>query len=86
MVNYGYDCVGWSAAAKEELATELANLVRGLKDKNGNGPTIEVDGTYPGVRIRKLTWFSAEEIERITDQADRIASTVRMKYGIAQRD
>jgi len=86
MVNYGYDCVGWSAAAKEELATELANLVRGLKDKNGNGPTIEVDGTYPGVRIRKLTWFSAEEIDRISDLADVIADGVKVRHGIIKRD
>ena len=42
MVNYGYECVGWSPDAKNELAIELGILVDGIKDMHGQSPEIEV--------------------------------------------
>ena len=86
LVNYGYDCVGRTADAKEELASELAKIAVTFTDRNGKTPTIEVDESYPGVRIRRMTWLTEEQILELTDQADRIASYVRVKHGIAQRD
>jgi hypothetical protein len=86
LVNYGYDCIGWTPDAKEELASELAKIAETFKDQHGKTPTIEVNGTYPGVRIRKMTWLTEEQILELTDQADRTASYVRIKHGMAQTE
>ena len=72
MVNYGYDCKDWPVEAKRELAKELEKLIDVRLDANGRQAEIELDGTYPGVRIRKLTWFKPQEIDDIVNQADGI--------------
>lgn len=72
MVNYGYDCKGWPVEVKRDLAKALENLIAGRLDTNGRPAEIELDGTYPGVRIRKLTWFKPQEIGDIVAQADEI--------------
>ncbi len=36
------------------------------------GPYIEVDGAFGGVKIRKLTYLSDEEVNRIQKRADEI--------------
>lgn len=71
MVNYGYECKDWTAEEKENLANELAKLIKpfeGLKPC----PTIEVDQAYPGVRMRKLTWIPEKDLDVITEKADQI--------------
>ena len=75
MVNYGYECKGWSAEEKERLASELAKLLRPY-DKMSPSPTIEVDGTYPGVRMRKLTWIPENELDELIAKADAIVDKI----------
>ena len=79
MVNYGYDCQGWSEAAKNELADELRKLVANVRDRNGRQPEVEVNGTYGGVRIRKLTWLTEEQIDKLTIDADAIVDKIAKK-------
>lgn len=76
MVNYGYDCQGWTEAAKRELASELETLVQRYVDRNGKTPEVEVNGTYGGVRIRKLTWLTEEQIDKLTVEADAIVDKI----------
>lgn len=71
MVNYGYECKGWSAEKKKKLASEWAKLLRPYA-KMQPCPTIEVDETYPGVRMRKLTWIPQDELESLIVKADAI--------------
>lgn len=79
MVYYGYDCQGWAEAAKRELANELEKLVQGYVDANGRMPEVEVDGVYGGVRIRKLTWLTPEQIDKLTIEADAIVDKIDKK-------
>jgi CxxC motif-containing protein len=79
VVNYGYDCQGWSEAAKNELADELRKLVANVRDRNGRQPEVEVNGTYGGVRIRKLTWLTEEQIDKLTIDADAIVDKIAKK-------
>ena len=79
LVNYGYDCQGWTEAAKRELASELETLVQRYVDRNGKTPEVEVNGTYGGVRIRKLTWLTEEQIDKLTIEADAIVDKIDKK-------
>ena len=79
MVNYGYDCQGWTEAAKRELASELEKLVQGYVDQNGRQPEVEINGTYGGVRIRKLTWLTEDQIDKLTIEADAIVDKIAKK-------
>jgi hypothetical protein len=72
MVNYGYECKGWTAQKKEQLASELAVLLRPYSRTMNPGPIIEVDETYPGVRMRKLTWIPEAELTALVAKADDI--------------
>ena len=71
MVNYGFECKGWRAEKKEELAEEWAKLLRPYS-KMQPCPTVEVDGAYPGVRMRKLTWIPEKELDELIAKADAI--------------
>ena len=71
MVNYGYECKGWSKAEKEKLADGLVDLIMPYQTMNVP-PEIEVDGAYPGVRMRKLTWIPENELNELIAKADAI--------------
>jgi hypothetical protein len=81
LVNYGYDCQGWSETAKRELAAELEKLVANVRDQNGRQPEVEINGTYGGVRIRKLTWLTEEQIDKLTIEADAIVDRIAKRMG-----
>lgn len=80
MVNYGYDCPNWSAERKERLASEWAKLLKPYATMTPC-PTIEVDGLYPGVRMRKLTWIPEDELMEIITKADAIYDEIAEKKG-----
>lgn len=82
MVNYGFDCVRWTKAEKLELAREVEKILPEYVDANGRIPEVEVDGTYPGVRIRKLTWLTDAQILELTEHVDRIYTQVRVQNHI----
>jgi hypothetical protein len=69
MVNYGFDCVGWSMEKKMRLAAEWGKLLRPYSSMTPP-PIIEVDGAYPGVRMRKLTWIPEGELNELIAKAD----------------
>ena len=73
-MNYGYDCdtVGWRRDKVAELAKELSELCENYEDKNGMNPYIEVDGLYPGIRLRRLTHLSDEDQEDLVREADKL--------------
>lgn len=71
MVNYGYECRGWSAEKKERLAVEWAKLLRPYSTMSPC-PQVEVDDTYPGVRMRRLTWIPEAELTALVAKADDI--------------
>ena len=71
LVNYGYECKGWSRMQKERLANELIELIMPYQTMNAP-PEIEIDGAYPGVRLRKLTWIPEKELDELIAKADAI--------------
>lgn len=75
MVNYGWKCEGWSAEEKQTFAGALRvkfdfpfRHEAGWDD--GKKPYLEIDGNYEGVRIRRLTFLSQEEQDRIIKEAN----------------
>jgi hypothetical protein len=88
LVNYGYGpgMIGWDESKKWILAGKLRDLLvrQGLtKDnieiesgvmlhENPREPYIEVDSLYEGVRIRKITYLTEEQSDRLIIAADRI--------------
>lgn len=75
-MNYGFDenTPGWKEDRKEELAEQLAEKLpcRLGRVVGGYTPYIEVDGLYNGVRIRKLTNLSEEDLHLFIKRADKI--------------
>lgn len=79
-MNYGYNNTtnGWAESRKLILAQELSKVLNipiqneiGYKN-DGKSPYIEVDGSYEGVRIRRITYLSEEEHDKLVEEADRI--------------
>jgi len=87
MTNYGYgsETPSWEEEKKDQLAKALQEklglkLLDGTKplpswrftEEGKKNPYLEINGMYGGVRIRKLTHLSAEEINKMTNHADEI--------------
>lgn len=81
MANYGYECDGWSEDEKSLLANRLRDLVNGKKYPNikcdVDFPYVEIDNLYDGVRIRKITYLSDDEINELVKEADKIFFDVK---------
>jgi hypothetical protein len=54
-----------------------------VRDQNGRQPEVEINGTYGGVRIRKLTWLTEEQIDKLTIEADAIVDKIAKKMKVA---
>lgn len=82
-MNYGYDSgsPNWHMGRVEELANALTKLCKSYKDKNGMQPYVEVDGLYPGVRIRRMTHLTDEQQDELVMKADKLYDKI-MKGGI----
>jgi hypothetical protein len=76
MVSYGFECRGWSAEKKEELAEALAKLLRPYSEMKPC-PTVEIDGLYPGVWMRKLTHLPECDLDDIIVAADAVYDKVK---------
>jgi hypothetical protein len=75
MVNFGWGKM--PAAEQRELVRRLKAELKLPEGYTGDGkPYIEQDGLYQGVRLRKLTNLSDEELELLTVKADKIYSEV----------
>ena len=85
MVNYGYFCKGWTEEQKLLLAKKLIVLVDrknyNIKPYSDN-PYIEIDNLYDGVRIRKITYLSDEQVKELVSDADKIYLKVKKDLGI----
>lgn len=84
-MNYGYNKSTplWKEDRKWILAEELEKALHfpietGNKDYKNDGisPYIEVDGSYEGVRIRRITHLSSKQYDKVTIEADRIYELV----------
>lgn len=79
-MNYGFnhETKGWKEDKKNILAyrlkTEL-NLDNGWV-AGGKRPYIEIDGLYEGVRIRKITYLTDDEANKLIKKADDIYNEV----------
>lgn len=80
-MNYGYNKTSknWKEDRKVILATELAKTLKmnimnkfGSFDNDGFSPYIEVDGSYGGVRIRRITNLSEKDAKKLVEDADKI--------------
>ena len=71
MVNYGYECRGWTAEQKKLLRMRLLRV----------WPHIEIDELYDGVRLRQLTQLTSEELEKVVDGADAVLEEVEKELG-----
>lgn len=75
-MNYGYSSLG--KRRDQVLARRLEREVLpalGL-DAYGMAAYVEVDGLYPGVRIRRLTHYDDAKIERLRQAADAVFDEV----------
>jgi len=71
-MNYGYECKGWTVEQKERLAQKFSEILKGASYVAGSAirATIEVDETYPGVRVRKMTWMTVKSQENVIAAMD----------------
>lgn len=80
MVNYGYGpgCQNWKESRKQLLAEKLSQELPAKIGwtPGGGSPYIEVDGLYPGVRIRKITNIATEDQKELIKRADKIYDEV----------
>jgi hypothetical protein len=77
-MNYGYV----PTEHDEEIAAVLKDMVAKLpEDERGQRPYIEVNETYPGVRIRRITHYTDEQRESIIKKADAIYEVVLRRHG-----
>lgn len=78
MVNYGYDRTiqGYKPEKEKELQYELSLFVSQFRDSNGQVPYVELNGLYPGVRIRRITHLSEEGSKELVKGADEIFKRV----------
>ena len=79
-MNYGYtpDSKNWDETKKVILAGRLITELRlkSLWIPGEDKPYVEIDGLYPGVRIRKITYLSSKEKQELCKKADRIYDEV----------
>ena len=73
-MNYGYKSLG--KKADKVLAKRLTNLVSNLPGLGTCGPYIEINRLYQGVRIRKLTELTKDQLDTFIKQADEIYDSV----------
>ena len=74
-MNYGYAPLG--KKADKVLAKRLTNLVSELPPGNGRlRPHIEINELYRGVRVRKLTDLTHDQLEAFIKAADKIHEAV----------
>ena len=77
-MNYGYE----PTEHDEEIAMVLKDMVAKLpEDARGQRPYIEVNEAYPGVRIRRITHYTNEQIEDLVKKADAIHEVVLRRHG-----
>lgn len=100
MVNYGYDpgIRAWDESKKGILANSLQELVDQIKkgskteladacmSSDGKAPYIEVNGMYPGVRIRKITHLNDEQQRELITKADLIYTEIMLGTGKKGRE
>lgn len=82
-MNYGYakGCLGWKPGKKAELAKRLTAM---LQEQDWGDPTLteqylpylEVDGLYPGVRIRHITHLTPRQQRDLVAKSDAIYDEV----------
>jgi len=75
MVNYGYECRGWTQIEKAILAVSLKKV----------WADVEIDQLYPGVRLRRLrnpdrAPMSDEEIDKIASLSDIVFNRISAKF------
>lgn len=79
-MNYGYDknTVNWKEERKLKLAKELCKKLPANYGWTPGGvtPYVEIDGLYEGVRIRKISNLSDEDIDNFIKKADEIYNEV----------
>lgn len=79
-MNYGYNqnTRQWDETKKDDLAVMLGRLCAAgdYEDKYGMRPYVEIDGLYPGVRIRRITHLTAEQESSLITEADKIYDSV----------
>ncbi len=82
-MNYGYtpDSKNWDESKKVILAGRLITELRlnSLWIPGGNKPYVEIDGLYPGVRIRNLTHLYDDARVELCKKADKIYDEVMIK-------
>jgi len=69
-MNYGYAPTLFDMELAERLQTEVLDKLPA--DARGQWPYIEINITYPGVRIRRITHYSDEVIDEIVADCDKI--------------
>lgn len=94
MVNFGYGpgMKYWKDKKKHELAEALRKLlleqkltrneeieVDGVMSHDFPEPYIEVDGLYPGVRIRKITALTKDQEDALITAAEKIYLEIMTK-------
>jgi hypothetical protein len=75
-MNYGWDETsrGWKESRKDELIEALCKElpIADHKVLGGTSPYLEVDGLYPGVRLRRLTNLADDDMEEFVKRAEKI--------------
>lgn len=71
-MNYGYECKGWTAAQKERLAQKFSEILLAASYVPGSTirATIEIDESYPGVWVRKMTWMTTKCLANVIAAMD----------------
>lgn len=89
MVNYGYECKGWSNSEMNRLAQYLRALLNNGKfaDQYKMTPYVESEGElqdfalYKGVRIRRITHLTDEQQTELVTEADKIYLDMKKENG-----
>lgn len=73
-MNYGYDCDRWKIDRKVALFNALVDILSLDRawTPAWETPYLELDGLYPGVRIRRITHLTEAAREDLVERADRI--------------
>ena len=72
-MNYGYE----PTLKDSELAAEISDYLATLPlDARKQRPYVEVNLLYPGVRVRRITHYSEEQVDEMVDKCDRIYDRV----------
>ena len=82
MVNYGYECKGWTIEQMEVLAARLWILLEKYPKPVQKIPSVEINGLYSGVRIRGITHIGNENQESLVLEADQIFRDTAEELGI----